>query len=101
MTSSGNRVCGSQDKISTAKPSDSSFFSFWNNDKDEEANTTPKTSIKKNEAKDVDEQPNNNSTNVVENEDVKKQNNPANSKKILVEESQKIQKEINNSSWPY
>jgi len=97
MTSSGNRVCGSQEKISTAKPSDSSFFSFWNNDKDEEANTTPKTSIKKNEAKDVDEQPNNNSTNVVENEDVKKQNNPANSKKILVEESQKIQKEINNS----
>jgi LPS-assembly protein len=98
MTSSGNRVCGSQDKISTAKPSDSSFFSFWNNDKDEETNTTtPKTSIKKNEAKDIEEQPNNNSDNVVENEDVKKQNNLANSKKLLVEESQQIQKEINNS----
>ena len=97
MTSSGNRVCGSQDKISTAKPSDSSFFSFWNNDKDEETNTTPKTPIKKNEAKDVDEQPNNNSGNVVENKDVKKQNKLASPKKVLVEKPQIAQKEINNS----
>ena len=83
MTSSGNRVCGSQEKISTAKPSDSSFFSFWNNDKDEETNTTtPKTSIKKNEAKDIDEQSNNNSNNVVENKNIKKQDNLVNSKKV-------------------
>jgi LPS-assembly protein len=98
MTSSGNRVCGSQDKISTDKPSDSSFFSFWNNDKDEETNTTtPKTSIKKNKAKDIDEQSNNNSNNVVENKNIKKQDNLVNSKKVLVEEPQQIQKEVNNS----